>query len=116
MIHHVALETRRAGVEAAVAFYALLGFERVTPPDGLLDVAAWVQRGDQQIHLLFADEPVVAPQGHVAVVCADFEAAVGRLRAAGHRVEERERHWGSPRVFTRDPTGHRVELMRFPPP
>jgi catechol 2,3-dioxygenase-like lactoylglutathione lyase family enzyme len=116
MLQHAALETRRADRDAATAFWRLLGFSEVEPPPSLRDRAAWLQRGDTQIHLLWSDEPVAAPEGHVAVVVEDYEAAVSRLREAGHEVEERTRHWGAPRSFARAPGGHRVELMAAPPP
>lgn len=115
MIQHVAVETPRALVDACVAFYGLLGFERVDPPGTLADIAAWVERDGQQIHLLFEDDPVVPRQGHVAVVCPDYDATVARLREAGHEVDPRREHWGSPRCFVDDPAGHRVELMLFAP-
>lgn len=114
-LHHVAVETRRADAEACAQFFTLLGFARVPVPPGLADVAVWVERDGQQIHFLFADEPVVPAAGHVAVVCADYAAAQQRLRAAGHEVREHEVHWGSPRCFVNDPAGHRVEVMQFPP-
>ena len=43
VIQHVALETRRADVDACVAFWALLGFARVEPPPSLADRATWVR-------------------------------------------------------------------------
>ena len=116
MIQHVALETRRADVEAAVAFWGLLGFARVPPPPSLAERAAWVQApGGTQIHLLFAEDPVVAPEGHVAVVAADYAATLARLRAAGVGVDERTRHWGAPRAVVIAPGGHRVEVMASAP-
>lgn len=116
MIQHVALETRRADVEAAVAFWALLGFVRVAPPPSLAERAAWVQApGGTQVHLLFAEAPVVMPAGHVAVVAPDYQAALGRLRAAGFAVDERTRHWGAPRAVVVAPGGHRVEVMASAP-
>jgi catechol 2,3-dioxygenase-like lactoylglutathione lyase family enzyme len=116
VIQHVALETRRADVEAAVAFWALLGFRRVDPPPSLAARAAWVQEpGGTQLHLLYAEAPVVAPEGHVAVVARDYEAALGRLRAAGFAVDERTRHWGAPRSVVTAPGGHRVEVMASAP-
>jgi catechol 2,3-dioxygenase-like lactoylglutathione lyase family enzyme len=115
VIQHVAVETREADVEACVAFYELLGFERAEAPASLRDRAAWVQRGTQQVHLMFADEPVVPPRGHMAVVEADYESVVERLRDAGFEVDERAQHWGSPRCFVNDPAGHRVEVMAFAP-
>jgi catechol 2,3-dioxygenase-like lactoylglutathione lyase family enzyme len=112
MIHHVALETRKADAEACVAFFAVLGFARADPPPTLRERAVWLARGTQQIHLLLTDDPVVPPNGHVAVVADDYEATIARLGDVDHRAE----HWGSPRCFARDPAGHVVEVMAFPPP
>jgi catechol 2,3-dioxygenase-like lactoylglutathione lyase family enzyme len=116
MIHHVTLETRREDVEDAVAFWALLGFERVPAPGRLAAIATWVQREGTQVHLLYADEPVVAPAGHVAVVAPDgYEETVRRLEDAGFACEPTTADWGSPRCFARSPGGHRVEVMAFAP-
>ena len=116
MIAHVALEIREADVEACLGFWALLGFGRVEPPAALADRAAWVQARDTQVHLLFAEQPVVAPEGHVAVVVGDYDATLDALREAGFEPEPRTEHWGSPRAFVRCPAGHRVEVMAFAPP
>lgn len=115
MIQHVSVETRREDAEACLAFLELLGFHRVEPPEGLRGRTAWVQRGTQQVHLLLQDDPQVPPRGHFAVVEADLEATLDRLRAAGFEAEERSPYWGSPRYYVRDPAGHLVELMAFPP-
>lgn len=114
-VHHVALETGPGDVDDLVAFFGLLGFEEVDPPPALRERARWVQRAGTQIHVFFADAPVVPPSGHVAVVVPDYDAALAALRAAGHRVDDRSPHWGSPRAFATAPGGHRVELMQFPP-
>ena len=116
MLHHVALETRFEDAEACVAFFALLGFARVEPPESLQDRAVWLAFGDQQIHLLLTDDPDVPPQGHVALVLDDYDAALTRLLVAGYDVEPRHQHWGSPRAFVRDSPGHVIEIMKFPPP
>jgi catechol 2,3-dioxygenase-like lactoylglutathione lyase family enzyme len=115
MIHHVAMETRAADVEACARFYELLGFARVEPPPTLRDRATWLERDAQQVHLQLADDPVVPPRGHFALVADDYEATLARLREAGFDPEPREEHWGSPRCFVRDPAGHVVEVMAFPP-
>jgi catechol 2,3-dioxygenase-like lactoylglutathione lyase family enzyme len=115
MIQHVALETRPQEAEACVEFFALLGFAEVEPPGTLRHRARWVERGSTQVHLLFAEDPVVVPRGHVAVVVDDYEGTLAALRDAGHRVDPRAEHWGSPRAYVRDPAGHLVELMDFPP-
>ena len=114
-VHHVALKTRPADADALVAFFALLGFEEVEPPPTLTERARWVQRGATQVHVFYAEDPVVPPSGHVAVVAPEYDATLAALRAAGHLVDERAQHWGAPRSFVTAPGGHRVEVMEFPP-
>lgn len=122
MIHHVALETRCAEAEAVAGFFALLGFERIDPPEALAGRALWLEHKEgqtsfrfTQIHVLFAEDPVVPSQGHVAVVATDYEAATERLRRAGFAPEQRSAHWGAARCFVLAPGGHRVEIMAAPP-
>jgi catechol 2,3-dioxygenase-like lactoylglutathione lyase family enzyme len=114
-VQHVALETRPADAGELVAFFGLLGFEEVEPPPSLAGRTRWVQRSGTQVHLLLTDDPVAPPSGHVAVVAPDYDAALQRLRAAGHHVDPRAEHWGAPRAFARAPGGHRVEVMSRPP-
>lgn len=116
-LQHVALETRRADAEAEAAFWELLGFTRVPTPRSLSADRAWWLQGaaGTQIHLLFTDEPVAPPSGHVAVVAPSFDATVAALRDAGFDAEPRTPHWGSPRAYVRSPGGHRIELMAFAP-
>jgi catechol 2,3-dioxygenase-like lactoylglutathione lyase family enzyme len=115
VIQHVTFEVQREAVPACVAFYALLDFEEVEPPESLGDRAAWVERSGTQVHLMHVEDPVVLPRGHVAVVVDDWQSTIERLREAGHSVEARREHWGSPRSYVRDPAGNLVELMAFPP-
>lgn len=115
MIQHVAIELRECDVEACLRFWALLGFEQVQPPAALAARTAWVQAGATQIHLLFAEQPVAAPQGHVAVVVGEYDATLAALGRAGFEPQPRTEHWGSPRCFVRSPAGHRVEVMAFGP-
>jgi catechol 2,3-dioxygenase-like lactoylglutathione lyase family enzyme len=53
--------------------------------------------------------------GHVGVLVDDYDATLNRLDRAGHQVEPRRPHWGSPRAYVRDPAGHVVELMAWAP-
>jgi catechol 2,3-dioxygenase-like lactoylglutathione lyase family enzyme len=116
-IHHVALPTRRDDVEAEVAFWALLGFSVVELPASLRGRATWVQAPDgTQIHLLYADEPVAARGGHVAIIAPAFDTTLAGLDAAGHPTQRRTPHWGAPRAYVHSPSGHLVELMAAPPP
>ena len=114
-VHHAALETRPADADALVAFFVLLGFEEVEPPESLRGGTRWVQSGATQVHLLLTDDPVVPPSGHVAVIAPDYAHTVAALRAAGHDVVDRAQHWGAPRAFATAPGGHRVEVMAAPP-
>ena len=114
-VHHVTLELRRHDVDACAAFYELLGFERAEPPPSLRDRAVWMQAGATQIHLMWVDDPVVPPEGHVAVVAPDYDSVIEGLRAGGFDPEPRTEHWGAPRSFVRDPAGHRVEVMAAAP-
>lgn len=114
-LQHVSLEIRAGDVEAEVRFWGLLGFGPVEPPGRLGERSAWVQAGGSQIHLLFATDPVVAREGHVAVVAADYAPTLQRLSQAGIEIDERTAHWGARRCFVRSPAGHRVELMAAPP-
>jgi catechol 2,3-dioxygenase-like lactoylglutathione lyase family enzyme len=114
-LQHAAIETHPRDADPLVAFFALLGFGEVEPPESLRGRTRWVQRGATQVHLLLTGDPVVPPSGHVAVVAPDYEATVAALRAAGHEVTDRAQHWGAPRAFATAPGGHRVELMAAPP-
>jgi catechol 2,3-dioxygenase-like lactoylglutathione lyase family enzyme len=116
MLQHVSIETTRADAEACVPFYELLGFRPVEPPASLGERARWLERDGTQVHLMFADAPVVPPTGHHAVVVPDYEATLTALRDAGFDPEPRTEHWGAPRSFVRNPAGHVVELMAAPPP
>ncbi len=115
VLQHVALEVRPADADACVAFWGLLGFAEVPAPAGLRGRSRWVERGATQVHLLFTDEPVAVPSGHVAVVAAAYAETFARLAAAGVVAEPRAEHWGAPRSYVRCPAGHRVELMAAPP-
>jgi catechol 2,3-dioxygenase-like lactoylglutathione lyase family enzyme len=116
VLQHVSIEITPGEASRAVEFWRLLGFEPVEPPPGLRDRASWVERAATQVHLVYVERPTVPPLGHAAVVVEDFERAIAALRAAGHEVEERPRHWGARRAVAVSPGGHRVELMASPPP
>jgi hypothetical protein len=115
MLQHVTIELAADQVEPCVAFYALLGFERVEPPESLAGRATWVERSGTQVHLMPVDDPVVPPSGHHAVLLGEYDATIAALRDAGFEPEPRPQHWGSPRSFVRNPAGHRVELMAGSP-
>jgi catechol 2,3-dioxygenase-like lactoylglutathione lyase family enzyme len=114
MIQHVTREVGIDQLDACIAFYEELGFIRVPAPAGLADRFVWLQLGPTQVHLAFKPDPVVQ-SGHIAVVVDPYEATIARLADAGHPVEPRTEHWGSPRAYVHDPAGNLVEVMASPP-
>jgi len=114
VLHHVGIEVAPADIEAAVAFFELLGFERVEPP-ATLQKYTWLERDGTQVHLMPEEEPTIPSSGHLAVVVPAFEATVERLRGRGFEVELKREHWGAPRALALAPGGQRVELMAAPP-
>jgi hypothetical protein len=115
VIQHVSLECRRADLDAHRRFWHALGAHDAEPPESLRDRAAWLQLGPTQIHLLWADEPVVPPQGHVAVCVPDLEHALTAITEADFACERRQPHWGAPRAYAYGPGGHTVEVFDEPP-
>jgi catechol 2,3-dioxygenase-like lactoylglutathione lyase family enzyme len=115
MLQHVSVEVRPDQVDACVAFWERLGFERVESPP-LLRRFTWLERRGTQIHLLPTDEPNTTVMGHAAVVVDDYEATLAALREDGCEMREGENAWDAQRWFVRDPAGNLVELMERPPP
>ena len=117
MLHHVSLEVPAEEVERTVAFWGILGFERLPAPDPIAGWVTWLERGANQIHLIHTPEPTVPTLGHPAVVVpGDFDATVAALREAGFEFEESQQLWGKRRGFAVAPAGHRIEVMAEPPP
>ena len=112
----MSIEIAPEEVERAVEFWSLLGFERVDSPEALGGYVTWVERSGTQVHLIQTDAATVPVLVHAAVVVDDFTAALARVGAAGHEVEETRELWGARRAFAIAPGGHRVELMETPPP
>jgi len=115
VLQHVTLEVLPGDIERSVEFWTLLGFERVDPPASLAETFTWMERKGTQIHLERNPSPVVPSHGHAAVVVADFERTVERLREGGFEVRPGREHWGSARAKATAPGGHVVELMDAPP-
>jgi catechol 2,3-dioxygenase-like lactoylglutathione lyase family enzyme len=118
MIQHVTREIPPSQLDACVRFYALLGLERMPVPASIGSRALWMapagRRHAVQLHLMPSDDARPAP-GHVAFVVDDYEDTIAVLRQAGHEVQPRREHWGSPRSYVRDPAGNLVELMAHGP-
>jgi hypothetical protein len=115
VLQHVTLEVSPGDIERSVEFWDLLGFRQVEPPTALAQTFTWVEREGTQIHLERNESPTVPPRGHTAVVVADFEPTIERLRQHGFEVTPGREHWGAPRAKSIAPGGHIVEFMAAPP-
>ncbi len=114
MLQHAGIEVTPADLDRTVEFFAILGFTQV--PDPFDGGFTWLESAGTQIHLMHEDAPIVPRRGHVAVVVPQIDAALARLQEHGFEVERRREHWGEPRAVATAPGGHRVELMKAPPP
>jgi glyoxylase I family protein len=109
-LHHVSINV--SDVPAALDFYTrLLGLtERADRPDFSFG-GAWLDAGDQQVHLIEADVPTSVGQ-HFALAVTDLDAAVAELRGQGVAVTEPVLVGRGRQAFVNDPSGNRVELQQ----
>jgi len=99
-LHHVSINV--SDVPAALDFYTrLLGLaERTDRPDFSFD-GAWLDAGDQQVHLIEADVPPSLGQ----------HFALAELRGRGVAVTEPVTVGRGRQAFLTDPAGNRIELQ-----
>jgi glyoxylase I family protein len=111
-LHHVSINVD--DVPAARDFYVrVLGLtERPDRPNFSFD-GAWLDAGDQQVHLIEADVPPSLGQ-HFALAVTDLDAAVADLRALGVPVTDPVPVGLGRQAFVSDPAGNRVELQQPP--
>ncbi len=107
-VHHVSINVDDTA--AAVDFYTgVLGLTvRDDRPD--FDFAgAWLDLGDQQVHLL----ELAVPEGrgqHFAVWVDDLDGAVEEIRGKGVTVSNPKPVGSGRQAFLHDPAGNLVEL------
>ena len=109
-VHHVSLNV--ADAATAIRFYVdVLGFsERDDRPEMGL-TGAWLQAGEQQIHLLEVADFVPQRGPHFALRVDDIDAALDEIRGHGVKVSEPARVGDICRqCFFTDPSGNLVEL------
>ena len=107
-VHHVSINV--ADVPAALGFYVdRLGLvQRTDRPDFGIG-GAWLDAGDQQVHLIEA--AVAEDRGqHLALWVADLDATVTELRAAGMTIGDPSPVGTGRQAFLHDPSGNLVEL------
>jgi catechol 2,3-dioxygenase-like lactoylglutathione lyase family enzyme len=107
-VHHVSINVR--DVDEAARFYVeRLGFTRRDDRPDLGVGGAWLDAGDQQVHLI-AGEPPAAVGQHFAIRVADLDAAVAELRASGLAVSDPSPIGSGRQAFLADPSGNGIEL------
>ncbi len=107
-VHHVSLNVDDA--DAAVAFYTdVLGMRQRTDRPDFGVGGAWLDLGEQQVHLIETEVPNHCGQ-HFAVRVDDIEAAVAELRAKGVTVGDPSPVGPGRQAFFHDPAGNMIEL------
>ena len=112
-IEHIQLAMPAGKEAAAREFYQeLLGIPEVTKPPNLAKRGgAWFERGSLKIHLGVDADFRPARKAHPALLVADLEGLIARLKAHNVAVVEDEPLEGYLRVYVADPFGNRIELM-----
>lgn len=107
-LHHVSINV--ADVPAALGFYVDgLGLVPRTDRPDFGFGGAWLDAGDQQVHLIEASVPEDRGQ-HLALRVADLDETVAELRAAGTTISDPSPVGTGRQAFLHDPAGNLVEL------
>jgi glyoxylase I family protein len=107
-IHHVAINVR--DLDEALEFYeGALGFVRRHDRPEFGFPGAWLDVGDQQLHLIEAPAPADVGQ-HFAVRVDDLGVVVAELRDRGHQPSDPSPVANSRQAFINDPSGNVIEL------
>jgi catechol 2,3-dioxygenase-like lactoylglutathione lyase family enzyme len=111
-LHHVAVEV--TDLDAALAFYVgVLGMRiRDDRPD--VSAGAWLDAGDDQVHLVVSEQPPPARRrAHMAFYVDDLDSWITRLENHAVAVRQLVLTPASPRqaLFT-DPAGNRIEFTQ----
>jgi glyoxylase I family protein len=109
-VHHVSVNV--PDVEKSLKFYTgVLGLtQRSDRPDFGFD-GAWLNAGDQQVHLIAATTPPDMGQ-HLALKVRDMNDIVSELRGVGVEVTEPVVVAGGLQSFLHDPDGNFIELYQ----
>ncbi len=107
-VHHVSINVRDAA-EGLEFYTQVLGFRQRSDRPDFRFGGAWLDLGDQQVHLIEGTPPADHGQ-HFAIRVADLDAAVTELRERGFEVSEPSPVGGARQSFLHDPSGNRIEL------
>lgn len=107
-VHHVSINVR--DTDESVTFYTeALGLTMRTDRPDFGFGGAWLDLGEQQVHLLEIDVPDDVGQ-HFAIQVADLDGAVAELRALDITVTDPSGVGTGRQSFLHDPSGNRIEL------
>jgi catechol 2,3-dioxygenase-like lactoylglutathione lyase family enzyme len=107
-VHHVSINVRDAA--ESVAFYTdVLGLTARSDRPDFAFGGAWLDIGDQQVHLIEAEVPGNCGQ-HFAIRVADLDTTVSELRDRGVELPDPKAVGTARQTFLRDPSGNLVEL------
>jgi catechol 2,3-dioxygenase-like lactoylglutathione lyase family enzyme len=112
-VDHVAINV--PDVPAGITFYTeVLGLtQNFTRPDFGFP-GAWLDAGNQQVHLVELDPPPNLGQ-HFALLYDDIVPVVAHLRSLGLEVSDPAMNdAGRRQAFVRDPWGNAIELHQLP--
>lgn len=113
-IDHVQLAMPAGMEDQTRAFYAgLLGMQEIEKPAELKKRGGcWFASGSVQIHLGVDPEFRPARKAHPALLCADYDGLVARLKNAGFDAKDDVSIPEVRRCHIFDPFGNRIELIR----
>lgn len=113
-LDHVQVAMPPGGDGQARAFYGgLLAMREVPKPAPLAARGGcWFEAPGVQIHLGVEEPFAPARKAHPALLVADLDALVARLRAAGVPLKDDDAaELGRRRIYAYDPFGNRIELI-----
>jgi catechol 2,3-dioxygenase-like lactoylglutathione lyase family enzyme len=112
-VHHVSINV--PDVPAALGFYVgTLGLRLRSDRPDFGFPGAWLDAGDQQLHLIEGDPPPAVGQ-HFAVRVGDLDEVVTELRAQSLEVSDPSPVGSSRQAFLSDPAGNVIELHQVAP-
>lgn len=107
-LHHVSINVRNAA--ESVTFYTdVLGLATRTDRPDFAFQGAWLDIGDQQVHLIEGEVPDNCGQ-HFAIRVADLDATVTALRDRDIEVRDPTVVGTARQTFLHDPSGNLIEL------
>ena len=107
-VHHVSINV--SDVDRSVRFYTdVLGLSQRTDRPDFGFGGAWLDAGDQQVHLIEAPIPQNLGQ-HFALLVDQLDDVVTELRGRGLTVSDPSPVGRSRQSFVNDPDGNVVEL------